>query len=140
MPNRASCRLGLYLVTTNIRDRRCVLSTVQAGRTVPTDVGTLVVRALTTVVCQCQGVGLDAYVIMPDHVHIILRLGPANAVGLSRLVGRIKGLSARWINAHWNTMGIAVWQRGFHDHLLHNAAERARARLYLANNPRLWSR
>jgi putative transposase len=128
----------MYFVTTLVRKRACVLSRIEDGRTVLTDVGVLVDRALMTVVDRCHGVELNAHVIMPDHVHLIVRIAADNAVGLPRVVGMFKGLSARWINLQRQALGIAFWQRSFQVSVLHTAYELVRARLYVANNPRHW--
>jgi len=37
------------------------------------------------------------------------------------------------------TLGVSVWQRGFHDHIIRNDADLHRIRTYIANNPLQWA-
>ncbi|QGZ30547.1 REP-associated tyrosine transposase [Stutzerimonas stutzeri] len=65
-----------------------------------------------------------AFVVMPDHLHWLLELRQES---LSRLVGRVKSISARRI-------GSQVWQDGFHDRALRKEEDlRAMARYVIAN-------
>jgi putative transposase len=77
-------------------------------------------------------VWLLAWVIMPDHMHVLLRLG-INAT-LSELVQVIKANSARRINAMAGRSG-ALWQPGFHDHALRKEENRALIARYIIENP-----
>jgi len=55
---------------------------------------------------------VDAYVIMPDHLHMLVRIrGDAR---LEDLVGSLKRYTARVINAHLDRGG-RLWQRAYHD-------------------------
>ncbi|MBN8482310.1 MAG: transposase [Xanthomonadales bacterium] len=71
-----------------------------------------------------------AWVVMPDHVHWLLRVG---ATPLSRCVQAFKSRAARAINAARGTSG-PVWQAGFYDHRLrHEEDLHAQARYIVAN-------
>jgi len=61
-------------------------------------------------ICYCL-----ALVVMPDHLHMIITLGPET--DLSRAMKLFKGRTAREINKTRGTRG-AVWYEGFHDHLI----------------------
>jgi len=56
-----------------------------------------------------------ALVVMPDHIHMIIRLGPQ--VQLGRAMKKFKGRTARRINQSKGTVG-SIWYEGFHDHLI----------------------
>jgi putative transposase len=81
---------------------------------------------------------LDAHVVMPDHIHAIVWLSLGAGLSLGRVVGTFKGLSARRVNAAWGRVGTALWQRGYHDHVIRSVGELARCRQYVADNPRRW--
>ncbi len=74
---------------------------------------------------------LLAWVLMPDHWHGILELGENTT--LSSTVQAFKSRSAKAINLQMNTSG-KVWQSGFHDRCLSQAALLTAAR-YLITNP-----
>ena len=73
-----------------------------------------------------------AYVIMPDHLHWLFELG--EGYSLSQLIKRLKGSSARRINAVRMSTG-RLWQPGFHDHAIRNSQAIAPTANYLLNNP-----
>ena len=75
---------------------------------------------------------LQAAVVMPDHVHMLL--APYDGVLLSRLVSRIKGVSARWINIEAGRFGH-VWQREYFDHILRSDEDIQRKAEYICQNP-----
>jgi|HubBroStandDraft_4_1064222.scaffolds.fasta_scaffold578459_2 putative transposase len=75
---------------------------------------------------------LHAFVLMPDHFHILLT--PAVDKSLERVVQFIKGGSARKLTLERN-MRFPVWQRGFSDHRIRNAADFAAHVGYIWQNP-----
>lgn len=56
-------------------------------------------------------------------------------IGLSATVGRVKGESARQINAALERTGLPVWQRGFHDHALRKEEDMQEIARYVVANP-----
>jgi putative transposase len=70
---------------------------------------------------------LHAFVVMPDHVHLILT---PPAITLERAIGLVKGGFS-----HRLASKFPVWQRGFTDHRLHDAEDREIRRTYLHQNP-----
>ena len=70
---------------------------------------------------------LHAFVVMPDHVHLILT---PQDITLERAVGFIQGGFS-----HRLASKIPVWQRGFTDHRIRDAADMETRRAYLHMNP-----
>lgn len=89
---------------------------------------------------------LDKFVVMPNHVHGIVRLlppcvgaGPRPARSpLPEVVRQFKSFSARRINQLRETPAIPVWQRSFHDHIIRNEADYLRIWQYMDTNPVKW--
>jgi putative transposase len=75
---------------------------------------------------------LHAFVLMPDHFHILLTLAPDKS--LERVVQYIKGGSARRLALERN-MSFPVWQRGFSDYRIRDAADFAAHVRYIWENP-----
>ena len=73
-----------------------------------------------------------AWVVMPDHFHALLSLGDAATLG--DVMNRLKGRSARVINAHLGRTGN-FWQRSFHDHALRTEEDRIEIARYIVANP-----
>ena len=74
---------------------------------------------------------LSAYVIMPNHVHVLLE----PRVPLARITNGIKGAAARDANATLGRTGKPFWQDESFDHWIRNAAEFERLRRYIEWNP-----
>lgn len=79
-----------------------------------------------------SGGDMMAWVLMPDHAHWLLRLGPQ--ASLSSLVNRVKSASARAVNCLLQRSG-ALWAAGFHDHALRRDEDLKQAARYLVANP-----
>jgi putative transposase len=75
---------------------------------------------------------LAAAMVMPDHVHLILK--PLGQFELSRIMKGIKGVSARLLNQHRNAKGC-VWQEESWDRILRDVDEYDEKLQYMYNNP-----
>ncbi len=73
-----------------------------------------------------------AAVVMPDHVHAIVR--PFDNQDLLTIVGALKRFTASAINKKAKTSG-SLWQDEHFDHILRDEAEFSEALLYIARNP-----
>ena len=98
-----------------------------------------------------QDVELDAFVVMPNHVHGVLFItdraegrsqtaptGVSAAKPLGRLVGAFKTRATSLINAIRVTPTNPVWQRNYHEHVVRIPTELNRIRQYIADNPLKW--
>lgn len=75
---------------------------------------------------------LHAYVIMPNHVHVLLD----PHLPLAKISGVIKGVAARDINnARLDRSGKPLWQDESFDHWIRNSAEFERIPHYIECNP-----
>jgi putative transposase len=75
---------------------------------------------------------LHEFVLMPDHFHLLLT--PGAETTLERVAQFIKGGSARKIREALH-FRFPVWQRGFSDHRIRDAADYELHARYLAHNP-----
>lgn len=73
-----------------------------------------------------------AWVLMPDHVHWLIRLGEVDA--LASVVNRLKSASARGANRALCRSG-PLWARSFHDHTLRAEEDLRRSARYAIANP-----
>ena len=96
-----------------------------------------------------EGVELDTFVVMPNHLHGIIRLvgaGPRARPPLSLpdSIQRFKSLTtARYrkgVDEHgWPALGGRLWQRSYFDRIIRNREELNDIRSYIDNNPLRWS-
>lgn len=135
---------GAYFVTICTMDKQCILSHVHRQRDdftppqiVLTDVGHVAEREILRFSKIYPAVTVDRYVIMPNHIHMILFIEnieneTAAPPSLSRMIQQFKGAVTKQI-------GRSVWQRSFHDHILRDGEELQRYYTYLSDNPALWA-
>jgi REP element-mobilizing transposase RayT len=82
-----------------------------------------------------EGVKVDKYVIMPNHVHMIIALEDAN-ISISYLIALLKTSITKQIRRAYPSM--QVWQRSFHDHIIRNEEDYQRIWSYIDTNPIRW--
>ena len=91
-------------------------------------------------------VALDAFQLMPNHLHGVLLIDACAAPGgiaLEDVVQRFKALTTRrYIEGvkacSWPRFTGRLWQRGYDDRILRNDASLERVRNYIAANPARW--
>jgi REP element-mobilizing transposase RayT len=166
-PRRRSIRLkeydysqpGAYFVTVCVNRRRCILAHIRDENVVLSRVGAVVQRCWEDVPNHFSAVELDAFVIMPNHLHGILVLHgrgvQLNAPTPGTPVRRGKHAA---ISPKRNTLSVIIrtfkaavttqcgknrhpsfkWQRNYYEHIIRNEAELNRIRQYILYNPTLW--
>ena len=79
-----------------------------------------------------EGMACGEYVIMPDHIHLFLRINP-HRYELGKTIGFIK----QSLSKPLRDTGIAQphWQPGFFDHILRSANSYSEKWDYVRNNP-----
>lgn len=92
-------------------------------------------KTLLETLLDCRKRGfylLHDFVIMPDHLHLILT--PGNETSLERAVQMIKGGSSHQMG---KTLRIAfpVWQKGFHEHWIRSEDDYQARKHYIEWNP-----
>jgi putative transposase len=128
---------GYYFVTLCVWRRRCILGDVNEDRVILNDLGQLVSDALQLAPQSHAGIVIDAFVVMPNHLHALLQLAGAET-SLSSAIGAFKSLSTNAARVAGMIADAKLWQRGFHDHVVRNDADLDRLREYIANNPLKW--
>jgi putative transposase len=57
---------------------------------------------------------------------------------LPKIIGRFKMVSAKHVNEHRGTPGLAVWQRNYYEHIIRDEKSLDRIRRYIHENPARW--
>jgi REP element-mobilizing transposase RayT len=77
----------------------------------------------------------DRYVIMPNHIHMIIIIrsetGDRGRSPLQFIVRNLKSYVTK-------QAGFSLWQKSFHDHIIRNENEYNKIADYIDNNPMLW--
>lgn len=137
---------GCYFVTICTRDRQHLLWKEPAptmsvgaafGRPLLSRVGKLVEQEIDHLHRTYQGVAVDKYVIMPNHIHLILRISqkqdgrPQAAPTIAQVINQFKGAVTK-------RSGFHIWQKGYHDHIVRNDTDYLRIWNYMETNPAKW--
>ena len=150
LPQRKNIRLkgydysqsGAYFITFCVKDRHNLLWENDAGagmhivRPQLSDAGRVVDTAINNIHKKYESVCVDKYVIMPNHIHIILFLqgdsGRAmRAPTVSTIINQMKGYVTKKI-------GFSIWQKLFYDHVIRNEVEYQKIWDYIDTNPLKW--
>lgn len=134
---------GGYFLTACTANRKCLLWD-NVGATIgrPQDMrlsacGEIVKKAIVDIPDYYSGLIVDHYVVMPNHIHILLRIcaddfgRPVVAPTVSTVMQQLKGAVTKKLG--WN-----IWQKSFHDHIVRNEKEYLKIWEYIDNNPMNW--
>ena len=119
---RSSVPGQIYLVTSVTKDRRKWF--------LDFDLGCLASKILNSPQLWPDA-NLLAWVLMPDHLHLLVELGDRESLELA--VQRVKSLVSKELRL---SLGPAqIWQPGFHDHALRNSEDVISVARYVIANP-----
>ncbi len=137
---------GAYFITICTKDRRRILShIVGAGSPRPklSEYGIIANRWIQKIPQKYENVSLDHFVIMPDHIHLLLIIennggqgNPAPTVGA--MMGWLKYQITKECNQTVNGLGESIFQRSYYDHVLRNEQDYYETWEYIENNPKSW--
>jgi len=140
---------GVYFLTICVKDKQNLLwndSLVGAacGRPLSakhmlSEMGQIIDDEINRIDEIYETVRIDKYVIMPNHIHMIIELNeyidldgrPQAAPTISRIINQLKGSISKQI-------GYSIWQKLFHDHIVRNENEYHRIWRYIDTNPVKW--
>lgn len=122
---------GAYFITLCTKNKKCILSSiVKSGYysypTVQlTKIGNTVKKYLDNIP------GITYYVIMPNHIHLIVEKENITNSVLSNDIRSFKTLVTEKV-------GFQIWQRGFYDHIIRNNYDYNIRLQYIYDNPIKW--
>ena len=138
---------GSYFLTICTKDRRPILSRISGfdGGGLPEHTlsvwGKTVDACIKEIPAHYTGVVLEKYVVMPNHIHILLTLPDIEdgAPGSSRpteLIPKIVSALKRLTN---RSAGIDLWQSSYMDHVIRDDADFQNHWNYIEHNPFRWA-
>lgn len=150
-PNRLTnydySQSGRYYITICAKERLEIFATivdetVGAAVCLPcvklTNVGHIIDIAIKNIPQIYPNVHTNTYVIMPNHLHMVLIIDNTNANGrqvaaptIQTIIGQLK----RYVTIQ---SGYSVWQKSFHDHIIRYENEYTHIVEYIENNPARW--
>ena len=131
---------GAYFITVCTANREKIFwEVVGADNIRPQDVtlsaaGRITEQGILQMAEHYENVVVDKYCIMPDHIHLILRIESdidgrmVSAPTVSTVIGSMK----RWVSRQ---IGRPIWQKSFYDHGIRNQQDYNEIWEYIENNP-----
>lgn len=156
-------RSEAYFVTLATQDREGLFGEISNGQMCLSLIGQCVSAVLQNLPNHFD-IALDAFVIMPDHIHLVIIIKenehkktdidltsnhdknvilgqlPNGTVpnSLGAIIQNFKSVTSRKINSQRCTPGGKVWQRNYFERIIRNEKEMEQIRLYIINNPMNW--
>jgi putative transposase len=141
---------GAYFITICAQDRECLFGDVVDVAVILSSPGRIIWEAWCELPEHYQHVQLNAFVVMPNHVHGIIMLccdsveaglKPAATIrhALPEVVRAFKTFSSRRINTWRQTPGTPVWQRNYYEHVIRSERDLEKIQEYVATNHLKWA-
>lgn len=133
--------VGAYFFTLVTLNRICHFGHIRGDEAVLNGLGDAVLGVWNALPQRFAEVELDAFVVMPNHVHGIIWLverDDAKGRTLGDLIGAFKSLSTRELNHLLGRSG-AIWQRNYFERVVRNERELNAIRRYIDENPSRWA-
>lgn len=125
---------GAYFVTICTQNRRPILSNIVGddAHIVPKRYGQIAEKYLK------NAAEIEKYVIMPDHIHMLIRLEEQGAEKRSPQASRIASIVRSIKTLTTKEIGEPIFQRSYYDHVIRNQRDYNEIWEYIENNPRKW--
>ena len=143
---------GIYFVTICCRQRACLLGEVIRGEMHLSPLGEAVRACWQAIPLHFPHVELDAFVVMPNHLHGIVILtergGDMDRANIDSPLPRSPSLTlgsivrgfkigvSKWLRGNGDT--TPIWQRNYYEQILRDEGGLHRVRQYIADNPLRW--
>ena len=151
LPKRKPTRLkgydystpGAYFITICTKDRKELLSKIIVGDDegiVPQNnlskIGLICERYINNINIKYENVTVDKYVIMPNHIHLIIFLH--GTMKASSPTKNIETIIRSFKTMVTKEIGNSIWQRSYHDHIIRGEKDYQKIWEYIDTNPTKW--
>ena len=137
---------GGYFITICTDNRKHILSKICVGDGFPvpqlTKRGQIVDDYIKNINMKYSCVTVSEYVIMPNHVHLLLFIdnngtgNPSPTVG--NIIGWFKYNTTKSVNEEYKSAGNKLWQRSYYDHIIRDKKDYDEKLNYILSNPLKW--
>ena len=153
-PYRLPCydygQAGCYFVTFCTQGRENILSSVGRGLapgSAPaltlSSIGRTLELQIHALPQRFPSVAIDNYVIMPNHVHLLMSVselpGASPRPTVSQIIGVCKSITTRLANITEHQPGRKIFQSSYHDHVIRDENGYLTHWQYIDSNPAEWT-
>ena len=156
LPKRKPTRLkeydygapGAYFITICTNDRKCILGDIVGQGLAPAEIilsqyGKIAKEQLLDLENRYKTIKIDKYVIMPNHIHIIIFLdntaGASPRPTISDIICSFKSLTTRICNTSVKKPQ-KIFQISFHDHIIRGDKDYQKIWEYIDTNVLRWEK
>ena len=155
LPKRKPTRLsyfdystpGAYFLTVCTKDKKCILGEIVGGGALDaphiqlTNAGKVAQQHIVSG-NSISGVTVDKFVIMPNHIHMILFVDETSCNGPSRAPAPTNAVVPHFISTFkrfcHRDLGEIIFQRSYHDHVIRGEKDYLKIWQYIDSNPAKW--
>ena len=131
---------GYYFITICTKDKQSLFWKEKSDNCINpqlSEYGKIADEAINSITSYYPNVKIDKYVIMDNHIHMILiimvdddidNVQMISAPTIMRVVGQMK----RWISKQ---IGFSIWQKSFYEHIIRSDSDYKIKAEYIMNNP-----
>ncbi|MBE6782184.1 MAG: hypothetical protein E7540_05670 [Ruminococcaceae bacterium] len=138
---------GMYFVTVCTAEKKNILCDIIVGRglapaeTRLSSIGRIAEEQILTLPNRYSCIEIIKYVIMPDHIHILLFIdgytaGASPRPTLSDVICSFKSLTTRKVKDSFQVNKL--WQTSFYDHIIRSEEDYKTHWRYIEDNPTMW--
>ncbi len=134
---------GAYFITICVKDRKRLLSEIIVGddaHIVPqnnlSETGLICDKYINNINIKYENVIVDKYVIMPNHIHLIIMLN--GTMKASSPTKNIETIIRSFKTMVTKEIGNNIWQRSYHDHIIRGEKDYQKIWEYIDTNPLKW--
>lgn len=128
---------GVYFITICTKDKQKCLSEIYYDKRIMSNVvklkpiGAIVKESLEYIESSFSDCLINDYVIMPNHVHLLVSIERNNNIDIREIIQRFKSFTT-----HKNKKPL--WQRSYYDHIIRNEKDFLEKQKYIQDNPSKW--
>ena len=150
LPKRKPTRLkgydystpGAYFITICVKDRKQLLSKIVeddafiVSQNNLSEIGLICDRYINNINIKYENVTVDKYVIMPNHIHLIIFLH--GTMRASSPTKNIETIIRSFKTMVTKEIGNSIWQRSYNDHIIRGEKDYRKIWEYIDTNPIKW--
>ena len=136
---------GAYFLTICVKDRKQLLSKIIVGddaHIIPqnklSEIGLISDRYINNINIKYENVTIDKYVIMPNHIHLIIFLH--GTMKASSPTKNIETIIRSFKTMVTKETGLSIWQRSYHDHIIRGEKDYQKIWEYIDTNVIRWEK
>ena len=138
---------GCYFVTVCVKDKKHLLGKVSVGRDAPippqvllSETGRVVDKYIRNIDCVYENVTVENYVIMPNHVHLLILFyeEPCDNGGMMASRPTLHTVVRSLKTMVTKEIGYSIWQDSFYDRVIDSVRSYEEVWNYIEENPYKW--